>query len=514
MALSLAAWRHRLCVIVGRDRADVLALGDHEEANAAQVVISTQEALRRTAKLVHSFDDAARFFYQGKRRAVVAWDEAFQFNRPVVLRPWATLKLAEAMRRQSPAAAEALVSFVVRDVEGGNGHCAVPDFVELGLDFHTLEADVADDDDAQAQAQALAVVTGKTGYVVNDNRGGVLVAYTPELPGNLVPLIVTDASAAQGVHHVAYEQMSQSRAVVRLQEASKSYSNMTVKVVPIAASRSAYRNKKEAHGRTLIEMAISYVRRVAPDPVLIVSYKNSFGIRGVKERTVAAAINARFTPPERERVKHLTWGRHTATNDHRTTPHVVLMGLNFLPKAAGHAASGAALDKRMQTAEPSDHPTDKQVEEMQRGMLRDSTLQALLRGNARQDRDGDCGPMVAVIPQAKHMGLTDEELCGMFPGVRIERDLSLLPPPKLKANLRDMERAVTAQIVEGVQMIPYPALRVAAGVKDAANFGKLIRKPEWKAFIASMGLEARTLHGRTMGLVRRGLDDLPSLQAA
>jgi hypothetical protein len=98
---------------------------------------------------------------------------------------------------------------------------------------------------------------------------------------------------------------------------------------------------------------------------------------------------------------YLTWGRHTATNDHKDVKHILLLGLNFTPKAAGHAASGAALDFNLK----DEHPTEEQINDMQRGMLMDATLQALLRGNARNGVDGDCGLMEVIIPQSKRNGL-------------------------------------------------------------------------------------------------------------
>lgn len=35
---------------------------------------------------------------------------------------------------------------------------------------------------------------------------------------------------------------------------------------------------------------------------------------------------------------------------------------------------------------------------------------------------------------------------------------------------------------------------------DRSNFGRLIKKPEWKAFIADLGLNPQPLAGKTMWL--------------
>ena len=262
MARLMAPWRHRLCVIAGgadKDGEAVRALGGHQEAEGAQVVISTQAALKLTLKLRPSFDDATRYHYRGRRRAVVAWDEAFQFNRPVVLNPLDALRLSSKMDRLCRPASDALLSWASSAKQAPEGPCEVPDLGPLGLDWRLLEDAVGDDDEAVAQVQALAAIAGRIGYVIADNLGGLLVSYTPELPPNLLPVIVTDASAAVGVHHASYEQMSRTRRIVRLREAGKTYRNMTVRIVPASASRSTFRDRLAPRGRELIEMAVAYV---------------------------------------------------------------------------------------------------------------------------------------------------------------------------------------------------------------------------------------------------------------
>ena len=94
------------------------------------------------------------------------------------------------------------------------------------------------------------------------------------------------------------------------------------------------------------------------------------------------------------------------------------MGLNFTPRAAGHATSGAALDLNLK----DEHPTEAQIAETQQGMLMDCTLQALLRGNAQMGADGDCGVMEAAIPQTKQTGLSDADYWRMFPGAILVND--------------------------------------------------------------------------------------------
>ena len=102
--------------------------------------------------------------------------------------------------------------------------------------------------------------------------------------------------------------MARHRPVRWLAEAGKTYQNLTLRIVPTAASRSVYRDHRAPRGRTLIEMAVSYIRRVTPEPVLVIGYRNRFVMRSVTENTIEAAIRARLTTEENARVSYLTWG--------------------------------------------------------------------------------------------------------------------------------------------------------------------------------------------------------------
>jgi hypothetical protein len=274
---------------------------------------------------------------------------------------------------------------------------------------------------------------------------------------------------------------------------------MTIRIVPTAASRSTYKGPKTTKGRDLIEMAVRYIRSVAPEEVLVVSYKSHMVIRGVEERTIKKAIEARLTAEERARIKHMHWGSHTATNSFSKVRRVILMGLNFIPRTASYAASGAALNKPMMTGDPNDHPTEEDVD----AMRRDSTLQALLRGNARMGVGGDCGVMEAVIPQVRQTGLSDDDYRGMFPGVVLKHDHALMPQKPLKGNLKRLSEIVARRLAEGEREMTNPSLYAELRMAQP-DFANLVKKPEWKTWVAAMGLKPGPLRGRVMGLRQIG----------
>jgi hypothetical protein len=501
MAKALSPYGNRLCVYTADD--DVRALGDHAEADGAQVCVSTQAALKATIKALDGapFHTASRFHYRGARRAVICWDESFAFNRPVTLDGDATTGLVKVLRRQSDSAANALLRWTLTLAEGSDGLHDVPNFAAMGVDLRRLEDDAGEDDNLVAQARALAIMSGGQGYATRgDFNTPTLITHYPEIPADLMPLIVTDASARV---NASYAQMAGKVPLVWLQDAPKTYRNMSIRIVPAAASRSVYRNRKTTQGKELIDMAVRYVRSVAPEEVLIVSYKGWMTIRGVTQTTIRQAIDAQLTDCEQwidktkpqRRVHHLTWGRHTATNDYKHVRHVLLMGLNFLPRPAGYAAAGAALDLDLLM----EHPTNGQIEAMRRGMLMDSTLQAILRGNARLGLNGDCGHCEVVIPQTKQTGLREADYRVMFPEAGIERDNVLMPPRPLRGHRKHLSEIVARRLQAGETELSNPSLCAEMSISKQ-QLSALVKHPDWQAYVVALGLQPTRLPGRTAGL--------------
>jgi hypothetical protein len=492
MADQLSAFRNRLCVITADGT--INAKGGHDVADEAQVCICTQAALKRTTKTLAeaSFDAAARFHYRGARRAIVCWDEAFAFNRPVVLDADTVSGLARAMRAQSVEAATILKRWSA-DVDELTGLCTVPDFETLGVDFQRLEEAVGDRDELVAQVKALAVISGDAGFISRQGNASAVITHFPEIPHSLMPVIVTDASARV---NASYAQMAQKVPIRWLKDAPKTYRNFTIRIVNTAASRSVYRDTRTPRGRNLLDMAARYIASVPnTEEVLVIGYKGRFGMKGVVENDLEQALRSRLRPEDRGRLRWLTWGRHTATNNHKHVRHVLLLGLNFVPRAAGHATSGAALNLDLR----AHHPTEDQIKAVQDGMLMDATLQALLRGNARIGVDGDCGVMEAVIPQTRQTGLSYRQYRTMFPEVNVVADTVLLPPVPLKGRLKDLAEIVFRRLEAGETVLTNPSLYDELGMQRP-NFAALIKKPEWQAYVAQLGLVPQRLKGNVMGL--------------
>lgn len=125
------------------------------------------------------------------------------------------------------------------------------------MDFGRLEDDVGDRDELVTQVKALAVISGGAGFVSCQGAAAALVTHYREIPRSLLPVVVTDASAKV---NASYRQMARKVPVRWLQDAPKTYRNLTLRVVGTAASRSVYRDPKTTRGRDLVAMGAAETR--------------------------------------------------------------------------------------------------------------------------------------------------------------------------------------------------------------------------------------------------------------
>jgi hypothetical protein len=209
MAEALAHYRDRLCILTSDFR--VNSMGDHAVADKAQVLVTTQERLRRTLKSLYGlpFEAASTLTYRGTRRAVVAWDEQLAFNRPVVLDPNKATALLETLQAYNWRHAHECLnrwSWECKDIEDG-ATIEVPDF-GAEMPWEDLEEAVKEDDKLTSLAHSLRVISGDKVRVRRSGERSVVVTHYPELPATILPVVVTDASAEVNASYVKMRQKS------------------------------------------------------------------------------------------------------------------------------------------------------------------------------------------------------------------------------------------------------------------------------------------------------------------
>jgi hypothetical protein len=494
MAEALARYRHRLCVMTSDFKVNLL--GGHEAADKAQLLVTTQERLRRTLKSLEGlpFEAASTLAYRGSRRAVIAWDEQLAFNRPVVLDPNKATGLLPTLQEHNWRHAHEclnLWSWKCKDAEDG-ATIEVSDF-SAEMPWEDLEEAVQEDDKLTALAHDLRVISGEQVRVKRSGQRSVVVSHYPELPISILPIVVTDASAQV---NASYTKMRQKGLIKDLRSARKTYQNMHLRLVPMAASRSAFKENRGQQGKAVLDTVARYIKTVpAGEPILVIGYLGNFSIKGERTQTLDQALLGRLSPDDQKRVSWLHYGEHTATNAYRETKHVVLMGLHYTPHPLHVATTAAAddMDLLRHTPTPSD------VADMRAAMLMDATLQAILRGHARMGSGGGCGECEVVVFQARQKGLTEDQWRKMFPEVDLIHDKVLAPKVPLKGRLLELATIVERRLSAGETEMSYPSLYEEMRM-EKSNFARLIKADAWQNHMKNLGLTVGTLKGKVRGL--------------
>jgi len=75
----------------------------------------------------------------------------------------------------------------------------------------------------------------------------------------------------------------------------------------------------------------------------------------------------------------------------------------------------------------------------------------------------------------------------------------LMPLKELKGNLKRLADRVMKLRENGLTEIPNSLIYESLGI-DRMAFAKLVKKPEWQAWVAAMGFNPQRLRGNVMGL--------------
>lgn len=87
----------------------------------------------------------------------------------------------------------------------------------------------------------------------------------------------------------------------------------------------------------------------------------------------------------------------------------------------------------------------------------------------------------------------------MFAGVVLIEDRLLMPAKPLRGKLKALSEIVSRRLGEGEREMTNPSLCLELAM-ERKNFAKLVKLPEWQAWIAALGLNPGPLKGRIMGL--------------
>ena len=482
MAEALHDISNSLCVLTSDAEAN--AMGAAPDANSAQVLITTQNRLGRlTAD--RPFAAATAFHYQGKPRDCRVWDESVLPGSVIVINADALMGMASRLRALSPSLTNALYQFGAELLRTEDAAAIdVPDFASLcDVSLYDVTAYLAADNGTTVRerdrevALALLVVNGRRVRVRIDGlNGAAMLTFREELPADLMPMLVLDASGRVRQTYALWRDRPGSQSIVMLPSAIRDYSPLTVKVWKAAGSKSGW----QRNGSKLMAGIVATIQTKPDQEWLVVLHKPNGQIGDLK-KTLMAALPAGL----RDRVSVTTWGQHTGSNEWTNVPNVILAGTLFYPDS--HLTGLHHLCANLPVADGLASRED--IEQTARGEHRHLILQAICRGRVRRSDGHQCQAMTAHVIAAPRSGIPTE-LDTIFPGCVVES----WSPVKVEARgkLGEAIAYITSAIEGGSWAVTYPEVYAALGMHKA-NFARSVGRTElWKAAVIDLEAEITT----------------------
>lgn len=458
---------------------DSLGVGIENRSNA-RILLTTQQMVAARS-FNGDFNRIPDFFYKGSRRPLIIWDESYIQSEQVSLAVNKIYKLVDDLNEYHRGFADTLAEFAA-----GLTVNTVGQRVVVGDDIRQfivmLNTDAKDGDRNAARIKAEhsqtldALTKGHKGELRLGQYGGVssltLVGCGKPMPADFAPVIILDAS---GRVRATYDLMEAAGVeVVRLPAKPNDYANMKIRFWQTACGKDALRD--DAKNRVIIG-AVAKVIQERPDEDWLVigpkaSARDGIAVEGWLRETLPPAIN------DRGNVRYLHWGRHTATNDYKNVRNVIVIGTfdygNAGYDALAAAARGACTDSLDRKGSYS----------LFRAEYSHNLLQAVMRGNARNAKEGKCGECnVYVIASAK----VNVELLGiLFPGADIQMWRKYEKELKGQAKqLVDYLKSVF--FIRGDEVIKKGKVVTDLGFGKSA-LSKLLAKYEVRSALARLGI--------------------------
>jgi hypothetical protein len=372
-----------------------------EDCGNARVLFTTHAMVLRRCE-GKPFAATTAFHFKHTPREVRVWDEACTPGTPITLSVRDLPSLGA--RLGCPDLHGRLIILSAELLRRRDGERIVfPDLVtESGFDLNDLMHSVDDaSEDLKTAASALWFLSGKTVTVRNDRIGNAILDYRETLPEDIAPLLVLDASVRVRETYKLWEILR--GGVVRLTEAPKDYSPLTVHVWSEGGGKSAYKDADRRH--RIIQGVAATVDTCPTDKWLIVHHKDASFEAEVRALLSSAAD-----------VAFIHWGAHDATNAYAERPRVILAGTLFLRpsqyEAIGRVAAGIT---------SFDGGFDAFLFEMvRRGEHRHFILQAACRGLVRKCDGERCPRSHLYLIASKGSGIGND-LPNVFPGAAVQR---------------------------------------------------------------------------------------------
>jgi hypothetical protein len=490
---SLGAFEGGLHVLTADPKCNALSTA---EANDARLLISTHSMMVSRSRY-GSFNEAQDFFYQGKPRSWRCLDESIVPGLALSISTNDLAFLVTVAGRTNPGLSQAILNLIVEASKADDrATLTVPDFLDdhgvtandvLGM-LETWQTKGKSTTVSPAQEDQKAVVTslfmlsGKVVTVRKDGKfGATILDYEEKVPADLAPIILLDASGDVRGTYKAWEDGRGN--LVRLRNAPKNYSKLTIKVLERGGGKGSWSDKAKAS--ELVDTIASEANRVFetnPKAKLLFVVH-----RPTSTNNYEADIRSLLKGGTDDQIRFTTWGRHDASNEFAAFDHVFLCGTLFYRpsyyEALGRAAAGlTSADGRL-----DDDLQNRVIDGEHKHLL----LQAACRGSVRKSDGATCHPMNLFVIASRRSGIT-RGLSDVFPGCKLLEWKT--KPVALKGKVGEAADWVknwcdTHADFPG-SFLRFTELQKGIGMKDKASFKRYIRRDErFIAFMYSLNLE-------------------------
>jgi hypothetical protein len=444
-------------------------------ADEAKVLFTTHEQYRNRVIESGGATKAEAFFYAGKPRVAVIWDEG------LLVAPFASFELNElraipsafrARPREEQTEFEALLPDQSDLVSGGS--IGIPiETGKLAKEF-AIQRKGKLIEPVRQTLDGLGKLGGATAYLRGgEDEGWRLIGRGVPLPNDGMPMFVLDASARLTGNYDHLDRYG--FRVVHMEPALVSYANLRLLWWNKGAGKSALSSSGKDRGSIIATIAALINSK--PREEWLIVHRKSFG------RELAAGdielpddLTSKLDNPAL--VSSVTWGRHLGTNAFRHVPNVIVLGsYNY------NDGAYEAMHLAVSGAENGD------VSEAERRAREDAEFahnvyQAICRSRVRCEVNGVCAPAVAYLIMAR-TERRQRMIEKAFPDCVVEEWQPGEPKPASKFQ---HITSTLLRLLEDRAKLTKKELIAECGSSDRSYIDKIKRSDGFKKFLVENGI--------------------------
>lgn len=440
----------------------------YQNIRKATVLLTTKQQIIRRSLDGKGFRQMEDLYYYDEPRTIRIWDESMTVGKSLTITASQILELVHTIERNDPELALTVIDLattlrICKDKD-------VIDFPDVGgleLNYNYRWRDK----EMRATADTLGLLSGRVVTIRVDGKGRIALDCVQSLPDDLKPCLVTDASARIRETYNLQEDYRQDVERLYPITSCKSYHNLIIFIWNRSTSKETYR--RSGVEEVAKEVSKVILSRPGEEFLVVVTREN--------RRRMKDALKDLLTNSDMERIRFLTWGRHTATNDYVEAPNIIITSQLCYRQADYEAGARAAAT--LTSAQGSFSPDRLQA--FRKGETAHHLLQCICRGAVRKAVGDGCPPSRCWIIAAKGMNV-DDQLPHIFPGCTIKRwETESKGVKKIKEQVLDF---ITRRLASR-DHLPASEVRKSFGFNNTSNFKRdYLDNPDFKVLCFNVGV--------------------------